>query len=64
MKTESLVKLARMFEQIRDEEVENTLKWSRTKGNKTTDRDKAAIEAGFHAGWYAATNMVTLHNLK
>ena len=63
MKTESLVKLATMFQQTKDEEVNNTLSWADMKGNKTTDRDKEAMEAGFHAGWYAAINSITLHNL-
>jgi hypothetical protein len=64
MKTKSLEKLATLFVQSMDEEVKKVVEFSIAKGGYVYERDKAALEAGFQAGWNAALAMIALHDLK
>jgi len=58
---EIIEKLALSYSACRDEDVNKILLFADTKGTKTSDRDKAAIRSGYHAGWHAAINFIRLH---
>ena len=64
MKTKSLEKLATLFVQSMDEEVQCIVDFSIAKGGYVYERDRAAMEAGFQAGWNAVMGMIALHDLK
>jgi len=59
---EIIEKLALSYLACRNEDVNKILLFVETKGTKTSDRDKATIEAGYHAGWHAAINFIQLHS--